>query len=135
MYFRSTPVLRVCSRYAARYGDVIEQFPGQNEKPPLSHWKRSISAEGLLRRRPHLRRRHPGQRERLAEIRGQHQRARLRGPLLRAAVRILDEIPRALAQADQRGRRELEVEAAEARHHAGGNASAFHSPTAFVVSP
>ena len=62
----------------------------------------------------------PAQRERVAEVGGEQQRQRARRLLLGAAVRILDEVARAFAEADQRGRRELDVQSAEARHDAGG---------------
>ena len=55
------------------------------------------------------------QRERLAEIGREQQRQRARAALLGAAVRILDEVARAFAQADHRRRRQLDVQSAEAR--------------------
>ncbi len=129
-YFRSAAVLNTCSRYAVRYGDVNMQSPGQYAKPPFWHWKRSSSFSCLLRRRPHLLRVHARQRERVAEIRGQHERQRARAALLGAAVGILDQIARAFAEADHRGRRQLDVQTAEARHDAGRDRRAFPLPSA-----
>ena len=61
----------------------------------------------------------PGQLERLAEIGGQQQRQRARAALFGAAVRILDEIARAFAEADERRGREVHVQPAERRHDTG----------------
>ena len=61
--------------------------------------------------------------ERVAEIGGQQQRQRARAALLGAAVGILDEIARALAETDERGRRQIDVQAAERRHDARRAAS------------
>ena len=62
----------------------------------------------------------PGRRKASAEIGGQGEGERRRGALLRAAVRILDEVARAFAEADERGGRGLDVQPAEAGHDAGG---------------
>ena len=79
----------------------------------------------LLRRRAHLRRVHPRQREGVAEVGGQHQRERARTALLGAAVRILDEIARPFPKPDHRRRRQLDVQAAEAGDDARGNGQRF----------
>ena len=59
-----------------------------------------------------------GQRERLAEIRRQQQRQGTRRSLLGAAVRILDDIACAFAEADHGRRGELHVKSAEAGNDA-----------------
>ena len=84
----------------------------------------------------------PGQRERVAEVGGEHHCQRRASPLLRAAVRVLDEIARAFAEPDQRGGCQLDVQAAEARHDAGrdrqrlggGRLASDVSPYAATVS-
>src|SRR5262245_49112593 len=43
VYFRSVATLKTCSRYAVRYGDVLQHSPGQYANPPLGHWNFSSS--------------------------------------------------------------------------------------------
>ena len=69
-----------------------------------------------------------GKAEGAAEVGGQRQGQGGRRPLLRAAVRILDEVARAFAQADQRGGRGLEMQPAEPGHDARPGARASPAP-------
>ena len=57
--------------------------------------------------------------ERIAEISGHREYQCARRALLDAAERILDDVARAFAEPDQRGRRELDMQTADTRHHAG----------------
>ena len=66
--------------------------------------------DGVLRRGVRALRVDARQRERVAEVRGEHERHGGGGALLRAAVGVVDEVLRAASQADHRGRRELDVQ-------------------------
>ena len=114
-----------CSTYAVRYGDtVLALRPASRRSRRSSHWNCSscvICACAIVRASFAFDAR---QRERVAEIGGQQQRQRARRPLLGAAVRILDQIARAFAEADQRRRRQLDVQPAERRRRRRPAASA-----------
>ena len=76
-------------------------------------------AERRLHARPEILDVDPRQMERVAKIGRDSQDERARGALLCAAIRVFDDVACAFAEADEGGRRDLEMQAADARHDAG----------------
>ena len=96
-------------------------LPGPVGEAPVGTLEGFELLQRLLHRGTHLRRVHTGQREGVAQIGRQQQRERSRSFLLGAAIGILDEVSRSLAQPDHRGRCQLDVQTAEPRHDVARN--------------